>query len=154
MGPDTELATLIRPSGYHNQKAHRLRQIARYIAAKHDSRITSFLSQPPAPLRRELLDLPGIGPETADSILLYALDRPTFVVDAYTARIICRHGLCGPDAGYGELKSLFEDNLPASARLFNEYHALIVSLGKQHCRPRAQCEGCPLEPFDHNRTAC
>lgn len=149
-----DLARHIRPTGYYRLKARRLKNFITWLWEEHGGNFDGLRATKLPDLRRMLLGINGIGPETADSILLYALDRPTFVVDAYTARIICRHGLCDPDAGYGELKSLFEDNLPASARLFNEYHALIVSLGKQHCRPRAQCDGCPLEAFEHNRTAC
>ena len=91
----------------------------------------------------------GIGLETADSIILYAAGRPTFVVDAYTSRVVVRHGLVFPEASYDEMKSLFEDNLPADAALFNEYHALLVQLGKNFCRKRPRCERCPLEGFPH-----
>jgi endonuclease-3 related protein len=100
-------------------------------------------------LREQLLGIHGVGPETADSILLYGLDLPSFVVDAYTARVAGRHGLIDDGAGYEVLKSLFEDSLPADAEMFNEYHALLVEVGKRHCRPRARCDGCPLETFEH-----
>jgi endonuclease-3 related protein len=100
-------------------------------------------------LREELLSVNGIGRETADSILLYAGDLPTFVVDTYTARIMCRHGLIDEGADYDEIKELFESSLPDDVALFNEYHALIVQVGKNHCKPRPKCEGCPLEPFEH-----
>ena len=99
------------------------------------------------PLRRELLSVHGIGPETADSILLYALRRRKFVVDAYTRRFLARHGLIAPVATYAEIQALFERNLPPSERLYNEYHALIVRLGKEFCRTRPRCDRCPLEPL-------
>ncbi len=98
-------------------------------------------------LREELLGVPGVGPETADSILLYAGGKPTFVVDAYTRRLFARLGLCRDDAGYEELRQLFMVNLPADAVLFNEYHALIVVHGKEHCRKTPRCEGCDLSPL-------
>ena len=91
----------------------------------------------------------GIGRETADSILLYALDRPVFVVDAYTARITLRHRLIEPGADYEQLRQLFESNLPEDVQLFNEYHALLVRAGKEFCRPKARCSGCPLEKHPH-----
>jgi endonuclease-3 related protein len=100
-------------------------------------------------LRAELLAIKGVGRETADSILLYAFDRPIFVVDAYTARIVFRHGLIGPDADYEQLRELFESSLPADTQLFNEYHALLVRVGKEFCRPKARCTDCPLEKLPH-----
>jgi endonuclease-3 related protein len=98
-------------------------------------------------LRRELLAIPGIGPETADSILLYALGRPVFVVDAYTRRVLSRHRLLPHDAGYEDVRAFFERHLPSDPRLFNEYHALLVAIGKQYCRSRPHCAECPLR-FD------
>jgi endonuclease-3 related protein len=98
-------------------------------------------------LRRELLSIHGIGPETADSILLYALGRRKFVLDAYTRRFLARHGLIGPAATYAEIQSLFERSLPRSLRLYNEYHALIVRLGKEFCRTKPRCDRCPLQPL-------
>ena len=109
-----------------------------------------MFATPIATLRDELLSVPGIGRETADSILLYAGGLATFVVDAYTARILYRHRQIDESADYDEIKDLFESNLPADAQLFNEYHALLVQVGKQHCRPRPCCSACPLEPFDHD----
>ena len=136
------LEALIRPSGYFRQKAARLQILCRF-----------FLGQGGTPglqaagtdvLRHQLLALNGIGPETADSILLYALDRPVFVIDAYTRRIFSRLGLTGPEDGYPELQGYFTSRLPADAALFNEYHALIVQHAKQHCRVRPDCTACPL----------
>jgi endonuclease-3 related protein len=95
------------------------------------------------------LAIKGIGHETADSILLYAFDRPVFVVDAYTARVAVRHGLIEPDADYEQLRDLFQSNLPQDVRLFNEFHALLVRLGKEFCKPTANCPGCPLEKLPH-----
>jgi endonuclease-3 related protein len=96
-------------------------------------------------LRKELLSWKGIGPETADSILLYAGGRPVFVIDAYTRRFLSRHGLCNEKASYNDLAQLFTNHLPNNAQLFNEYHALIVQLGKNHCKTKPKCTGCPLE---------
>jgi endonuclease-3 related protein len=100
-------------------------------------------------LRAELLSINGIGFETADSILLYAFERPVFVVDAYTARIAFRHQLIEPDANYEQLRELFQSNLPEDVKLFNEYHALLVRIGKEFCKPKAKCPGCPLEELPH-----
>jgi len=100
-------------------------------------------------LRAALLAVKGIGPETADSILLYAFGRPVFVVDAYTARIVVRHHLIEPDAGYGQLQDLFQSNLAQDVQLFNEYHALLVRLGKDFCKPKPKCDACPLEHLPH-----
>jgi endonuclease-3 related protein len=101
-------------------------------------------------LRAELLTIRGIGPETADSILLYAFDRTAFVVDTYTARIVTRHNLIEPGADYEQLRELFESNLPPETKLFNEYHALLVKAGKNYCKPKAKCPGCPLEKLPHS----
>jgi endonuclease-3 related protein len=98
-------------------------------------------------LRKELLDIPGIGPETADTILLYALGKPVFVIDAYTRRILANHGLIDPKIGYDELKGLFEANLEPDVRLFKEFHAYFVLTGKNFCRKRPVCSSCPLESF-------
>ena len=91
----------------------------------------------------------GIGRETADSILLYAFDREIFVIDAYTARVAVRHGLIEPQADYEQLRELFQSNLPRDSQLFNEYHALFVKVGKEFCKPKARCPGCPLEKLPH-----
>jgi endonuclease-3 related protein len=99
------------------------------------------------------LAINGIGRETADSIILYAAGKPSFVVDAYTFRIMLRHRLIGLDDDYESVKELFEGNLPLNVELWNDYHAQLVAVGKQYCRPRARCEGCPLEPFDHDGLA-
>jgi len=147
-----ELARCIRSAGYHNVKAKRLKNFVRWLWQNHDGALARLADIPLDALRRELLTINGIGAETADAILLYALDRPTFVIDAYTARIARRHGLIDADADGHALKTLFEDHLPADVALFNEYHALLVEVGKRHCKPTARCEGCPLEAFEHNET--
>lgn len=142
------LAEKIRPSGYYNLKAVRLQNLLRHITAAAGSVEEYFHDRGTATLREELLAIKGIGPETADSILLYAGEKPTFVVDAYTHRILNRHGLIADESDYHELQSLFLDHLPEDVRLFNEYHALIVQTGKEFCRKSSpRCEGCPLKGF-------
>lgn len=139
-----ELAELIRSAGYFRVKARRLKNLVSYLFEHHAGSLESFFSVSLPRLRQELLQINGIGPETADSILLYAGHLPSFVVDNYTARVLKRHGWADPAAGYHELQSLFHAELPAEPQLFNEFHALVVQLGKEFCRPRARCEGCPL----------
>jgi endonuclease-3 related protein len=143
--PAARLARLIRPSGYFNLKAKKLKAFTRFLFAEHRGRLACLFALDAARLREELLAVYGIGPETADSIILYAAHQPVFVVDAYTQRIFARLGLVRAGASYAELLSLFMDNLPRAAPRFNEYHALIVALGKNVCRPRApRCGECPL----------
>ena len=142
---EQELAELIRPAGFFRQKTRRLRALLRLIG-RH-GRVEGLFSLPAEELRRQLLALPGVGPETADSILLYAAGYPVFVVDTYTKRILHRLGLL-PDekAGYEEVQELFEKNLPRDPKLYGEYHALLVRHAKEHCRARPRCPGCPLAP--------
>lgn len=144
------LAELIRPAGYYNIKSRRLKNFVNWLYEEHGSAFDGLSKLPVEELREQLLGINGIGPETADSIILYALDMPTFVVDAYTARIARRHRLIDEDADYHSLKALFEDNLAEDVAMFNEFHALIVTVGKAHCRARARCEGCPLVDFEHD----
>ena len=145
--PPAVLAEKIRPSGYYNLKAVRLQNLLRQIAASASS-VEEFFCAETAPLRETLLAVKGIGPETADSILLYAGGKATFVVDAYTHRILNRHGLAGDEAEYHDLQALFMDHLPDDPGLFNEYHALIVRTGKDFCRKSTpRCDGCPLNGF-------
>ncbi len=140
------LAGYIRPSGYYNIKAGRLRNLLDHIVREHGADLDGFLAQPVRKLREELLSIKGIGPETADSMVLYAAGGPVFVVDAYTHRILSRHGLVGEDCGYRELQELFMDNLEEDAALFNEYHALLVRTGKEYCRKSSpRCKSCPLQ---------
>lgn len=143
-----ELAELIRPAGYYNVKAVRLRNFLDFLKDEAEFEIGSLKVHALDELRARLLAISGIGPETADSILLYALDMPTFVVDAYTHRMMRRHGLVHDDVDYHELQALFVDALPEDVALYNEYHALIVRTGKEWCRKKAGlCEACPLQPF-------
>ena len=147
-----ELAELIRPSGYFNIKAKRLRNFLTHLYSVHGGNLHKlFKTKKSAKLRRELLSINGIGPETADSILLYAGGRAEFVVDAYTRRIYAHHGIIGSGATYDELKRLFTEALEPDAALFNEYHALIVMTGKEYCKPREpRCDECPLGTFLDN----
>lgn len=142
-----ELAELIRPSGYYRVKANRLRHFLSFLRDGYGFRLEAMLHQPMAKIRAELLQVKGVGPETADSILLYAGGYPIFVVDAYTKRIFVRHGLAGEGSSYQELQDLLMSALPRDARLFGEYHALLVRLGKSHCLGRPKCRGCALEPM-------
>ena len=139
-----ELAELIRPAGYYRQKAQRLRNFLDFITEAYQGSITEMVLGEKATLREQLLQVNGIGPETADSILLYAANLPSFVVDAYTARIFTRHGWVEPEADYHDLQAYFEDCLETDAQLFNEFHALIVRVGKEFCKPAPKCEKCPL----------
>ncbi|MFQ5828987.1 MAG: endonuclease III domain-containing protein [Candidatus Methylomirabilia bacterium] len=142
-----ELAWLIRSSGTYRIKARRLKAFMDFLWTRFAGRLARMALAPLAELRGELLAVPGIGRETADAILLYAVGRPVFVVDAYTRRVLGRHRLIGSRAGYEELRALFERHLPGDPALFNEYHALLVAVGKRYCRGQPQCERCPLR-FD------
>ncbi len=145
--PPARLADLIRSAGYYNVKAERLGNFLGFLRRRYGLSMKRFLGAAGPGLRDELLEVKGIGPETADSILLYAAGYPVFVVDAYTRRVLARHGTVGPSATYGEIQGLFHRSLPRRAALYNEYHALIVRLGKERCRPRTPlCRGCPLGP--------
>jgi endonuclease-3 related protein len=146
--PPEKLAALIRPSGYFNVKARRLRHFLEFLHREGGE--AGLRAQPTGQLREKLLGVHGLGPDTADSILLYALDRPVFVIDAYTRRVLRRHRLIRGDEDYEELRTLFEQRLPRARRLYNEYHALFVRTGKYHCRPKARCEGCPLACLPHD----
>jgi len=143
----SELARLIRPAGYFNVKAARLKNLVYFIRDRYGGDLQEMLEEETENLRRSLLSINGIGPETADSILLYAAGRPVFVIDAYTRRILARHGICSPRAGYEEVQNLLSSNLPASPELFNEFHALIVAVGKHYCRKQPRCELCPLKDW-------
>jgi len=139
------IAELIRPSGYFNIKTKRLLSFCRFLQEEHHGSLTKIFQMQTEELRKQLLSVKGIGPETADSILLYAAERPVFVVDAYTHRILHRHGLCGETSSYEEIQALFMDHLEEDVRMFNEYHALLVRVGKLHCTPTPRCTGCPLD---------
>ncbi len=143
------LSDLIRPAGYFRVKAGRLHSFLQYFVERYDGDAARMAQQPLSALREELLGVRGIGPETADSILLYALGKPVFVIDAYTKRILSRHAMCNEEDGYAELQELFSGNLPEEVPLYNEYHALIVEAGKHFCRPQPRCADCPLNGLNN-----
>lgn len=138
------LAALIRPSGYHHVKARRLKAFVHYLHTNHDDSVENLFHGNIWQTREKLLQINGIGEETADSILLYAGGKPVFVVDAYTRRILKRHDLIKEKANYREIQSLFMTNLPQSAALYNQYHALLVNTGKMFCTKKKLCGRCPL----------
>jgi len=144
---EADLARLIRPSGTYRVKARRLKALINFLWSRFGGRFRGLRTARLVELRRDLLSVPGIGPETADSILLYAAGRPVFVVDAYTRRVLARHRVVSPDVGYEPLRAVFERHLPSDPALFNEYHALLVAVGKRYCRKRPLCVSCPLR-FD------
>jgi endonuclease-3 related protein len=142
------LASLVRPSGYFRQKAKKLKAFLRFLERSYGGSLARMFETPTAQLREQLLDVHGIGPETADSILLYAGNHPVFVVDAYTHRIFGRHGLVDGKPDYERVRTFVEASIPRDAKLFNEFHALIVNTGKNWCRKSApRCDGCPLRDF-------
>jgi len=144
----TRLAQILRPSGYFRQKTKTLKSFVNFLYASYAGSLARLFATPTAVLRDQLLALRGIGPETADSILLYAGKHPVFVVDAYTRRILQRHGHAHPKLAYDEIRNLFESALPADHQLFNEFHALIVHVGKNYCRPNnPHCSQCSLSRF-------
>jgi endonuclease III related protein len=174
--PLPELEAMVRPSGYFRQKAQKLKTFIAFLDNRYSGSLTRMFAQPTEKLRAELLELNGVGPETADSILLYAGNHPVFVVDAYTRRVLLRHGIIGERAGYEEIRSLIEHAISSAkaeslvvtsanpdprhavspmssaarstlAQHYNEFHALIVRVGNHYCRTKANCEGCPLQQF-------
>lgn len=145
-----ELAELIRPAGYYNIKARRLANFLDWLFDACGGNLDALANRNPSMLREQLLDIRGIGPETADSILLYAFGMPVFVVDAYTCRILGRHRLLEEPADYESVREMMESLVPRDAALYNEFHALLVRLGKEYCRTRARCPGCPLEDLPHD----
>ncbi len=174
--PIDELETLVRPSGYFRQKARNLKTFISFLGERYSGSLSRMFAEPTAKLRAELLDLNGVGPETADSILLYAGNHPVFVVDAYTRRVLLRHGIISEKTGYEEIRALIEHTISSSgaeslvvknaasdprhpvsrmsssartelAQHYNELHALIVRVGNHYCRAKAICEGCPLQSF-------
>lgn len=142
--PEAELARLIRPAGYYNIKARRIKNFLDFLANHYGNSMAQLAAGDLENLRPALLTIKGIGPETADSILLYALAKPTFVVDAYTFRILSRHDLIPEAYPYEELRQLFMEHLPPQLDLYQEYHALLVRLGKEWCRPQPRCATCPV----------
>lgn len=174
--PLDELETLVRPSGYFRQKARNLKTFLAFLDRQYSGSLTRMFAGPTAKLRTELLELNGVGPETADSILLYAGNHPVFVVDAYTRRVLLRHGIIGEKATYEEIRAMIEQAISSSAaeslavknpasdprhpvsrmsnsarsalaQHYNELHALIVRVGNCYCRTKPCCEGCPLQSF-------
>lgn len=144
----SRLAKLIRSSGYFRQKARKLKSFARFLRTEYGGSLNRMFRTPTSVLRERLLAVHGIGPETADSILLYAGNHPVFVVDAYTRRILERHEIIRPRVTYEEIRQLFERHLTPSYQLYNEYHALLVGVGKEWCRTKnPRCSECPLQPF-------
>ncbi|MFV0436960.1 MAG: endonuclease III domain-containing protein [Desulfopila sp.] len=146
------IAQRVRPAGYYNLKARRLVNLLEMIREVYGGELNSLLDDDTGTARRNLLSVKGVGPETADAILLYAGGHPLFVVDAYTHRVFCRHQLVPEECDYHELQEIFTANLPADAQLFNEYHALIVRLGKDFCKKNNPlCRECPLHGVEGRR---
>ncbi len=143
--PASHLAGLIRPAGYFNIKAKRLKNFIDLLHEEYRGSMKKMGEDSLAHVRERLLSVNGIGPETADSIILYALEKPVFVIDAYTKRILSRHTILHHDASYEIYQKLFHQKLRKDVSLFNEYHALMVRLAKDYCRPKPHCSGCPLE---------
>ncbi|MBA4372938.1 MAG: endonuclease [Thermodesulfovibrio sp.] len=142
-----DLALFIKSAGYFNIKAKRLKNFISLLVNEYRGSMKRMKKVPLLIMREKLLAVNGIGPETADSILLYALEKQTFVIDAYTKRVLSRHNILQHEAAYDTFQALFQANLEEDIQLYNEYHALIVRLAKEHCRPRPLCDGCPLEGF-------
>jgi len=143
-----ELESFIRPAGFYRQKAATICNFLNWLRRTHGGSLRAVFTRPPDEVRRELLSVKGIGPETADAILLYAGRQPLFVADAYTRRILERHALVPPRTYYSEAQDFLHRNLPRDQGLFNEFHALLVEVGKQYCRREApRCEACPLQDF-------
>lgn len=143
---DSALQEAIRSSGYYRQKSRKLRAFLAYLRLRHGGSLARMARTPTETLRADLLGIWGIGPETADSILLYAFGRPIFVVDAYTHRVLVRHGL-HPGGGYERVRAFFERNLASRHEVYNDYHAQIVRVGQLHCGTAPHCGSCPLERF-------
>lgn len=144
----SRLAALIRPAGYFRVKTKRLRNFLKFLLEECHGDIARLKRQPLETLRQKLLAVNGVGPETADSILLYALGKPVFVIDAYTKRILARHYLAKEKATYEELQALFTSRLKPNTPFYNEFHAQIVYAGKDFCRTKPRCEHCPLNGFN------
>lgn len=140
-----QLSGFIRPSGFYRIKTKRVMAFIDHLFSIYDGSLNRMFNQDLGSLRAELLGIKGIGKETADSIILYAAQKPIFVVDAYTKRVFSRHGFFPETWTYDQIQSLFMDSLPKNVDLYNEYHALIVRVAKEHCRKRPICDGCPLE---------
>jgi endonuclease III related protein len=141
-----ELASCVRPAGYYNVKAQRLKNLGRMLLEEYGGDLSLLANEDWQQSRQKLLSVKGIGEETADSILLYACAQPVFVVDTYTHRVFSRHNLLEEECSYGDIQERFMDHLPADAALFNEYHALIVRVAKEYCKKNNPCcAACPLQ---------
>lgn len=151
--PEKKLAALIRPSGYYNQKAKKIKGFVKYLLNHYNGSTKKMGRKKTETLREDLLSLYGIGPETADSILLYALSKPVFVVDAYTRRIFQRHGWIHENATYEEMQEFFMQRLKKDVSLFNEFHAFIVYIGHFYCRKTPRCDTCPIKSLLPKKTA-
>lgn len=148
------LAQLIRSALYYNQKAKKIKIFIEYFLEQYNGSFEKMAQKEAGALREELLSLWGIGPETADSIILYALEKPVFVIDAYTRRVLLRHGYENADkVSYDELQEYFEKNLPKDVELYKDFHAQFVELGKNYCRKKPLCSGCPLNRFFNKTTS-
>jgi len=145
--PFRRLARLIRPAGYFNVKARRIRHFLAFLTDRYGQDLKRMFDTPYRKLREELLGVNGIGEETADSILLYAGQRPTFVVDAYTRRIFTRHRFLTGREKYDEIQKIFTRLLPRKTALYNDYHAQVVEIGKDYCRTTPRCTNCPLRRY-------
>ena len=143
------LASLIKPAGYYNIKAERLKNFINFLNLEYRGNLSRMLKEKTLVLRQGLLKVKGIGKETADSIILYAAGKPVMVIDAYTKRIFSRHRLISPDSSYDDVQELFMDNLPKSPIFYNEFHALIVRLGKEYCVKKPRCDACPIATLKH-----
>jgi endonuclease-3 related protein len=141
----SDLASLIRSSGFYRIKADRLKSFVDFLFEEFEGKIERMKKEPFEGLRKRLLEVKGIGQETADSILLYALQKPMFVVDAYTRRVLSRHGMISIRASYEEVQKLFTRHLSPDEKLFNEYHALLVHVAKSACKKIPKCDICPLK---------
>jgi endonuclease-3 related protein len=146
---EQRLAALIRPAGYYNVKAKRLKGLITFLDKEYGGDLERMFTDPLLSLREKILSVKGIGPETADSILLYAGEKPIFVVDAYTKRVLSRHGMITDGASYGDIQGLFMQVLPQDISLYKEYHALFVRLAKTFCKTKPLCAGCPVEDGWH-----
>jgi endonuclease III related protein len=150
---EATLAEMIRPAGYFRVKARRLKAFLHYLKERNGLSMEKMFRKGTGPLRAELLSVHGIGEETADSILLYAGNRPVFVIDAYTRRILARHGWIGGGEAYGLVRDVVSEGLPARAPLYKQYHALFVQTGKEFCRKASpRCEGCPVNRLGSRRS--
>ncbi|HXX53853.1 MAG TPA: hypothetical protein VEI28_04710, partial [Thermodesulfovibrionales bacterium] len=137
------------PAGYFNVKARRLKAFMHFLYERYGGQMQRMGKEDASIVREQLLSVHGIGPETADSILLYALGKPVFVVDAYARRVLARHNVMGHDESYSDFQELFHGSLEKNVGLYNEYHALLVATGKRFCKPNPRCAECPLLSLEH-----